>query len=223
MAAANAAIHQYSIANGSINPVPVAVGPTDTGVRGGNTVVSSNGNSNGIVWMYEKAASGNAILHAYDATNVSKELWNSQMNATRDALTTGASFQVPVVIDGKVIAASGGTLASTPSCRSSRPGIVTDGVSSSCFCKYSESADFPGRSGMIRVVEFSRVTRIGQKQSLQLQHIHNHAKARPREPPTIVSVPPATYILFCPCGYGNLRGDCPHPSYFVGKIPTYQN
>ena len=42
MAAANAPLHQYSIANGAINPVPVAVGPTATGVRGGNTVASSN-------------------------------------------------------------------------------------------------------------------------------------------------------------------------------------
>jgi|GEM_PF-940662 len=108
MVPANTPIHQYSIANGVINPTPVAVGATATYVRGGNTIVSSNGNSDGIVWMYEKTSAGDAILHAYDATKVSKELWNSQMNATRDGLNTGdEGFQVPVVVDGNVIAPSG--------------------------------------------------------------------------------------------------------------------
>jgi len=110
MAASNSAIHQYSIANGTINPTPVAIGATDTGYRGGNTVVSSDGNSDGIVWMYEKSATVDAAtLHAYNATNVSQELWNSNMAANdRDALDTGGqSFQVPVVIDGQVFAASG--------------------------------------------------------------------------------------------------------------------
>jgi hypothetical protein len=108
MVPSNESIRQYSISGTTINPTPVAVGATDTYYRAGNTVVSANGNSNGIVWMYEKTASGNPLLHAYSGTNVGTELWNSNMNATRDALVTGGEgFQVPVVIDGKVIVTSG--------------------------------------------------------------------------------------------------------------------
>ena len=110
MAASNAPLEQFSIGNINTDPInttPVVAG-SSTYVRGGNTVVSSNGNTNGIVWMYEKTSNGDAILHAYDAMNIGTELWNSQMNATRDALNTGGeAFQFPIVIDGKVFATSG--------------------------------------------------------------------------------------------------------------------
>jgi hypothetical protein len=42
-------------------------------------------------------------MHAYDATSVSTELWNSEMNATRDALGEGIGFSTPVVVNGRVI------------------------------------------------------------------------------------------------------------------------
>jgi hypothetical protein len=74
-------------------------------LRGGNSVVSSNGTENGIVWAYEKSAAGIGILHAYDASDVSKELWNSNMNAGRDGLGQGIGFGTPVVAEGRVIAA----------------------------------------------------------------------------------------------------------------------
>jgi hypothetical protein len=74
-------------------------------LRGANTVVSANGTQNGIVWAYEKDANGQGILHAYDATMVSTELWNSNMNGGRDGLGEGIGFAVPVVANGHVIAA----------------------------------------------------------------------------------------------------------------------
>ena len=70
---------------------------------GANTVVSANGTQNGIVWAYEKAATGGGILHAYNATNVSQEFWNSNMNSSRDALGEGIGFATPVIADGRVI------------------------------------------------------------------------------------------------------------------------
>jgi hypothetical protein len=74
-------------------------------MRGGNTVVSSNGTQNGILWASEKTAAGPGILHAYDATDVSKELWSSVMNASRDQLGQGIGFAIPVVAEGHVIVA----------------------------------------------------------------------------------------------------------------------
>lgn len=96
-------LKQYQFQNGMFNPTPVAQSPTASGLRGGNTVVSSNGNQNGIVWAYEKSATGQGILHAYDAMSVSTELWNSNMNASRDQLGTGIGFMAPVVVSGRVM------------------------------------------------------------------------------------------------------------------------
>jgi len=101
--ASNLVLKQFQFQGGTLNPNPVAVSPTAYGVRGGNTVVSANGDQNAIVWVYEKADSGQGILHAYDATSVSKELWNSMMNAGRDALGEGIGFATPVVVNGKVL------------------------------------------------------------------------------------------------------------------------
>jgi uncharacterized protein (TIGR03437 family) len=63
--------------------------------------ISANGTSNGIVWAAEN--SGNAVLHAYDATNLSKELYNSNQAANgRDHFGAGNKFIVPAVVNGKV-------------------------------------------------------------------------------------------------------------------------
>lgn len=101
--ASNLNLKQYQFQNGLPNPTPVAQSPTAYGLRGANTVVSANGNQSGIVWAYEKAATSQAILHAYDANSVSTELWNSNQNSSRDAMGVGTSFASPVVIGGRVI------------------------------------------------------------------------------------------------------------------------
>lgn len=101
--ASNLTLKQYQFQNGFLNPTPVATSPTAYGLRGANTVVSANGTQNGIVWAYEKAATGLGILHAYDATSVSTELWNSNQNSGRDSLGEGIAFATPVVVNGRVI------------------------------------------------------------------------------------------------------------------------
>jgi hypothetical protein len=105
-AASNTQLKQYQFQNGLLNPTPEASSPSSYGLRGGNTVVSANGTQNGIVWANEKSVTGQGILHAYDATDVSNELWNSNMNGGRDGMGTGIGFATPVVADGRVLAAS---------------------------------------------------------------------------------------------------------------------
>ncbi len=63
--------------------------------------ISANGTSNGIVWAEEN--SGTAVLHAYNANNLSTELYNSnQASGGRDNFGTGNGFIVPTVVNGKV-------------------------------------------------------------------------------------------------------------------------
>lgn len=68
---------------------------------GTSAVVSANGTSNAIVWAHEN--SNPAVLHAYDATNLAHELYNSSQAANgRDHFGAGNKFITPVVADGKV-------------------------------------------------------------------------------------------------------------------------
>jgi outer membrane protein assembly factor BamB len=63
--------------------------------------VSANGTNNGIVWANEN--SNPAVLHAYDASTLAHELYNSSQAANgRDEFGAGNKFITPTVADGKV-------------------------------------------------------------------------------------------------------------------------
>lgn len=94
-----------------LNPLGQVIftgGPT--GESGAVLSVSSNGSTDGtgIVWA-SYASSGNAehqispgILRAFDANDVSRELWNNQQNVNRDAAGYYAKFSSPTVANGHV-------------------------------------------------------------------------------------------------------------------------
>jgi hypothetical protein len=63
--------------------------------------VSANGTANAIVWAHENTSP--AVLHAYDATNLAHELYNSnQAAANRDQFGAGNKYITPAIADGKV-------------------------------------------------------------------------------------------------------------------------
>lgn len=67
--------------------------------------VSANGNHDGIVWALEN--SNPAVLHAYDATNLAHELYDSAAAPeSRDRLGPGNKFVTPTIADGKVFVAT---------------------------------------------------------------------------------------------------------------------
>jgi hypothetical protein len=75
--------------------------------RGGTMSISANGANNGILWTLQTGGVGvPGILHAYDATNLSNELYNSSQAGTRDALDEWDKFSVPVVANGEVFVTS---------------------------------------------------------------------------------------------------------------------
>ena len=82
-----------------LTTTPSDQSPTSYPFPGSNPVVSANGNGSGIVWAIERGA---AILHAYDATKLSTELYNSNQNSARDALVSVVKFAPPLVVNGKV-------------------------------------------------------------------------------------------------------------------------
>ncbi len=68
---------------------------------GATPAISANGTNDAILWAVENA--NPAILHAYDATNLGKELYNSgQAGSGRDSLGNGNKFIVPTIADGRV-------------------------------------------------------------------------------------------------------------------------
>ncbi|HJS92243.1 MAG TPA: PQQ-binding-like beta-propeller repeat protein [Steroidobacteraceae bacterium] len=68
---------------------------------GTTPAVSANGTSNGIVWAVEN--SDPAVLHAYDATDLTHELYNSSQAANgRDHFGAGNKFITPTIADGMV-------------------------------------------------------------------------------------------------------------------------
>jgi outer membrane protein assembly factor BamB len=102
----------FSVAAASVAGPLSAHSPTSFAYPGTSPVVSANGTANAIVWAYENSSSGTAVLHAYNATNLATELYNSNQAANgRDAFGTGNKYIAPVVADGKVFAATTNSVA----------------------------------------------------------------------------------------------------------------
>ena len=82
--AAQDKLKAFSVSKAHIEPPPLSQSSLVFNYPGGVPAVSANGSSNGIVWVVESGYGG--TLHAYDASNLANELYNSQMNSSRDAL-----------------------------------------------------------------------------------------------------------------------------------------
>jgi PA14 domain/Concanavalin A-like lectin/glucanases superfamily/Chitobiase/beta-hexosaminidase C-terminal domain/Immunoglobulin I-set domain len=95
----------FLITNGVIVATPVSRATTSFSALGGTPSVSANGTNEGIVWTIQSDAfgsSGPAVLHAYNATNLALELYNSSQNVARDNPGGAIQMTTPTVVNGKV-------------------------------------------------------------------------------------------------------------------------
>jgi hypothetical protein len=81
-------LDRYNLTNGLLSTIPVSESLTKFG-SGRAPSISANGSRNGIVWAVDHNSSNSVVLHAYNASDVSKELYNSNQNAPRDNLGNG--------------------------------------------------------------------------------------------------------------------------------------
>jgi hypothetical protein len=92
----------FALTNAKLASTPTSQSATQFTHPGTAPAVSASGTSNGIVWTHENSSS-EAVLHAYDATNLAHELYNSNQAANnRDQFGPGNKFITPSIADGKV-------------------------------------------------------------------------------------------------------------------------
>ena len=96
----NGKLKAFSIVNAMLPNAPTSQSTNTFAYPGTTPSVSASGTSNGIVWAVEN--SNPAVLHAYDATNLSNELYNSNQAGSRDQFGAGNKFITPLIANGKV-------------------------------------------------------------------------------------------------------------------------
>jgi len=91
----------FTIANAKLPTTPSSRTAASFAYPGATPSISANGNANGIVWAVENFNPGGR-LHAYDASNLATELYNSNQAANgRDSFADN-KFITPMIANGKV-------------------------------------------------------------------------------------------------------------------------
>jgi hypothetical protein len=101
--------YALNTAQAQFRATPVSSTATTFGWPGGTPSVSASGAQAGIAWILDthsyctnqSTSCGAAVLHAYDAGNLSTELWNSAQVST-DGAGNAVKFTVPTIANGKV-------------------------------------------------------------------------------------------------------------------------
>jgi hypothetical protein len=103
-------LRAFTFTNARMNSGAVSRSANTFPYPGISPSISANGTTHGILWAAENATP--AVLHAYDASDLSRELYNTnQAPNSRDQFGSNAKFSVPTVANGKVyVATTGGTV-----------------------------------------------------------------------------------------------------------------
>jgi hypothetical protein len=110
-----AGVRQFPLSGGQLTWGPYTAPSVQLNTRGTTPFLTSNGTSGGVLWMIDTGqplqnsgsnAPTNATLRAYDAANLSHELYDSNVNFG-DKPGYGIKFTSPVVGNGKVYVSTG--------------------------------------------------------------------------------------------------------------------
>lgn len=94
-------IRAYPVTQAKLATTPSSKTAHQFPYPGATPSVSSNGTSNGILWAVNN--SNPAVLYAYDASDLTKELYDSsQAAAGRDQFGPGNKYITPMIANGKV-------------------------------------------------------------------------------------------------------------------------
>ena len=93
------ALKAFPVASAKLASAPSSQSTHQFGYPGTTPSVSANGSANGIVWAIENSG---AILFAYAAADLTKELYDSNQAAANRDHFSGNKFITPVVVNGKV-------------------------------------------------------------------------------------------------------------------------
>jgi hypothetical protein len=92
-------IKAFPISGGKLATTPSSKSAAQFPFPGATPAISASGTSNGIVWVVQNGTV--AVLHAYDATNLASEFYNSNQAGARDQFS-GNKFITPMIANGKV-------------------------------------------------------------------------------------------------------------------------
>jgi uncharacterized protein (TIGR03437 family) len=97
----------FQVTNGELSPNPTstALNPIPYGRIGMTLSASGNEPSTGILWESTgnyNVGTAPGTLHAYNASDLTNELWSSDMNPVRDQMPPVTKFVAPTVANGRV-------------------------------------------------------------------------------------------------------------------------
>lgn len=93
-------IKAFPIAKAMLASTPSSQSVHSFTYPGATPTISANGTNNAIVWVVENSSP--AVLHAYDATNLATEFYNSNQAPNGQDSFTNNKYIVPVVANGRV-------------------------------------------------------------------------------------------------------------------------
>jgi hypothetical protein len=99
-AAVTDALKAFPVTSAMLATSPSSQSTVHFGYPGATPAISANGATNGIVWAVENNTTG--VLHAFNATNLATELYNSNQAANSRDQFADNKYITPVVTNGKV-------------------------------------------------------------------------------------------------------------------------
>ena len=95
----------FHMSSGVMNETPSSKSTISSAFPGASFSISSNGTQDGIAWAIrtdQYTTHGPGILYAWNANDLTKPIYETDTNATRDSSGRANKFAIPIVTNGKV-------------------------------------------------------------------------------------------------------------------------